>query len=256
MLRASIKNHNNNDMTSSADKLIASGYKQVVEIQGFVNGNAERETLFHFTLIGQHYPDYLILDVPPLYRWQDVLPALRNSDKLVMRTISAMGEVIVGYVDLVHATQFPDKLLFISYPQNLQTRALRKTPRMQIEVRAQLIEDGAPEPLLSGMLHDMSAQGFGFDCEGVLPCFEGQLLGRELDLRVQYSDDDYEVLAVRVKLVEERGPRKWRIGVECDLTDEQRVQLMQNLLLNSLSVLAVKDGQRSKRSFSDKALQL
>jgi len=61
---------------------------------------------------------------------------------------------------------------------------------------------------------------------------------------------------VRVKLVEERGPRQWRIGLECDLSDEQRVQLMQNLLLNSLSVLAVKDGKRSERSISDKALQL
>jgi hypothetical protein len=243
-------------MKSSADKLIASGYNQVVEIQGVTNDSAKSFTTFHFTLIGQHYHDYLILDVPTLYRWQDVLPALRNSDKLVMRTISANGEVIVGYVNIVHATQFPDKLLFISYPQNLQARALRKTPRMQIEVRAQLIETEAPEPLLNGMLHDMSAQGFGFDCEGVLPCFEGQLLGRELDLRIQYSDDECESLSVRVKLVEERGPRQWRIGLECDLSDEQRVQLMQNLLLNSLSVLALKDGKRSERSISDKALQL
>lgn len=242
-------------MKASADKLIASGYNQVVEIQTASTIDGHADATFHFTLIGQHYPDYLILDVSHVYRWQDVLPALRNSERLIMRTISANGEVIVGYVELVHATQFPDKLLFISYPRNLQTRVLRKTPRMNIEVRGQLLETHDADPLINGMLHDMSGQGFGFDCEGVLPCFEGQLLGNDLTLRIQYTDDESETRAVRIKAVEERGPKQWRIGLECQLSDEERAELMQKLLLNSLSVVAIKQGERSERSISDKTLQ-
>ena len=242
-------------MKSSADKLIASGYNQVVEIQSRTADDAQVPKTFHFTLIGQHYPDYLILEVSHLYRWQDVLPALRGSERLVMRTISANGEVIVGYVELVHATQFPDKLLFISYPKHCQSRALRKTPRMQIELRAQLVEDNAASPYISGMLHDMSAQGFGFDCEGILPCFEGQLLGLTLALRIQLSDDKVTSRPARIKSVEERWPKQWRIGLECDLNDDERVELMQQLLLNSLSVIAITDPQRSEGSISDKTLQ-
>lgn len=247
--------NNTYGMQTSKHKLIASGYNQVVELQCASQAGHDTNGRFHFTLIGQHYPDYLILEVSHLYRWQDLLPALRGSDQLVMRTISAQGEVIVGSVDLIHATQFPDKLLFVSYPKNSQTRALRKTPRMQIEVRGQLTLEGEKQPMTNGLLHDMAAHGFGFDCEGVLPCFEGQLLGKNAQLTIQLSDDEHETRAVRIKSVEEAGPKQWRIGLESVMNDDDRVDLMHRLLMNSIPVLQLKSSGRSEGSNSDKALQ-
>ncbi|RUO75222.1 PilZ domain-containing protein [Idiomarina seosinensis] len=243
-------------MSDHAHKLIDSGYNQIVELQkSGSDAQGAGQTSLHLTLIGQHYPDYLILELPCYYRWQDVLPELRASDKLIMRTISQQGEVIAGYVNLVHATQFPDKLLFVSYPQQMQSKPLRKTPRMAIDVSGQLMLGDEDGPMINGYLKDISANGFGFDCEGILPCIEAELIAQQPVLNIQFSDDEHESFAVKIRAVEKRGPKQWRIGLESDLTDEDRIELMHRLLLNSLPVIRLKQVQRSERSNSDNALQ-
>lgn len=248
-------------MDPAAHKLIASGYNQVVELQSsqpntpMQDGMTHRPVNFHLILVGQHYPDYLILELPHIYRWQDVLPELRRTDRLLMRTISAQGEVIAGYVNLIHATQFPDKLLFVSYPEHLESKPLRKQPRMQIDLRAQIQLNEPDAQLINGAVVDMSVQGFGFDFCGLLPCFEGQLIGQTVNLRLHYNDDDCEHLEARIRAVEERGPKLWRIGLEAEIAEDDRIDLMHRLLLNSRPITQMAEEQRSLRSIADNTLQ-
>ena len=105
---------------------------------------------------------------------------------------------------------------------------------MQIEVRGQLTLEGEKQPMTNGLLHDMAAHGFGFDCEGVLPCFEGQLLGKNAQLTIQLSDDEHETRAVRIKSVEEAGLR--RINLESAMNDDDLADLMHRLLMNSIPI--------------------
>lgn len=237
-------------MPDSAHKLINSGYKQVVELK-----SAAGDVCYHLTLIGQHYPEYLIVELPRQYAWQDVLPTLRNQHKLVMRTISQSGEIIAGQVNLVHATQFPNKLLFLSYPEQVESKPLRKAPRMTIDVAAQLQLQNATMSTINGQLRDMSVNGFGFNCEGLLPCFEGELLNQDLTLSIQFSDDKATNFVARVKSIDEGGPKQWKIGLECQIDEKDRSDLRQQLLLNSRPMVELQKIDQIEGSHTDKTLQ-
>lgn len=237
-------------MMNGADKLVDASYKQMVELY-----NSSTDESYHMVLVGQHYPDYLIVELPQQYAWQDVLPSLRGEQPLILRTISQHGEVIAGHVRVIHATHFPKKVLFISYPEQVEAKTLRKTPRMQVDVAATIQLADVDRPSISGRLRDMSGNGFGFDVAGVLPRLETHLIGQQAQVNILLSDDEHEHYAIRICSVEERRPQCWRLGLSFAIDEVDRSDLMQKLLLNSRPVMEIQTIDQIEGSQPDRTLQ-
>ena len=66
-------------------------FNHKVELSGTFAGEP---FVFSVTLLGQQYPQYLILGLGYQARWEKVLPAIKESENLRLKLISDEGEMI------------------------------------------------------------------------------------------------------------------------------------------------------------------
>lgn len=193
------------------------------------------------TLVGQQYPDYLILELSRQYRWQDILPQLKNTKNFVFTTVAASGEQVTGTVDLLSMTQFPQKLLFVSYPREANVQSLRTSPRIPVNCKAELQlhqaqTNGDP---LAGRVVDVSGQGLAFQYRGTQPVSLEANSEPQVSVSITEPDSEFALGLFHIKSLDVVGPGLWQFGLAFKNKPDNMQGLLGELLLASTEVKAL-----------------
>lgn len=241
-------------MQENSDVLANSGFRQSVEVRIKHNESYKR---LNMTLVGQQYPDYLILELSRQYCWQDTLPLLASDKTIGLKTVSPAGEQITGAVDILHITQYPQKLLFVSYPREADVQVLRSSPRVAVNCEAKLqlqLKDKLGDPL-SGNIVDISDKGIAFNYRGTLPVDKHEGAELSAEVKVKTSDETIIFHKLLTRSTKSVGPQLWQFGLSYTEKPGNLQDLVSKLLLESTPVRELFSNSDSGWEASDKTLQ-
>lgn len=241
-------------MHKDKEALANSGFRQLVEVQVKHADTYER---VYTTLVGQQYPDYLILKLAGQHSWQDTLPLLKAEKMLGFKTVSTTGERITGVVELLHLTQYPQRLLFVSYPRDTQIEPLRTSPRIPLSCAASLHVryDSVWGDPLSGQLSDLSNQGLAFHYRGALPVSLHDDEALRADVRVDVDGDVMTFGNLTLRRIECVGPERYEVGLVYNEKPENLPEVVNRLLLASAPVKALLNDNDLNEKRLDNTLQ-
>ncbi|PYE33787.1 PilZ domain-containing protein [Idiomarina fontislapidosi] len=239
------------NMLDTISHRIVPSFKQTVEITGTLAGEP---FAFSVTLLGQQYPQYLILGLGHQARWEQVLPAVKESESLRLKMVSDEGEMIAARVRLIHASHFPEKLLFVSYPEQGVVRPLRHSPRVLIDHPAQLQVEHM-FPFILGKIVDMGLGGFGFETHQQVPSITDELLERQVKLHLRQDEDTKFELDGRVRMFKEQRPNVWHIGIKCALNSQECEDIVHYLTARRDVIDRLIKNDHSSESYSNNTLQ-
>ncbi len=227
-------------------------FNQKVELSGTFAGEP---FVFSVTLLGQQYPQYLILGLGYQARWEKVLPAIKESENLRLKLISDEGEMIAAHVSLIHATHFPEKLLFMSYPEQGIARSLRQSPRVGIDYPAQL-QVANHFPYINGSIVDIGRGGMGFETTQQLPSMMSDLCDRDVKLHIGKDDQQRWSLSGRIRLLQEHRPNVWHVGIKCELSVAECEEVLYHLVSHQNAIDRLINNDQSNDSYSNNTLQV
>ncbi|XOV78442.1 MAG: PilZ domain-containing protein [Aestuariibacter sp.] len=122
---------------------------------------------FYTELVGFSYDQYLLLKAPNSSKYADIIPKLTTKTSFVIRTIfeNTNGDCVVFKSDLLGKISNPEAILIFSFPAEGVTRPLRKTPRVPMNVHADIIVNNPDRKTIriKGSLVDLSEHGCGFE---------------------------------------------------------------------------------------------
>lgn len=119
-------------------------------------------------LVGYELGKYLILKYPKVARASDYKDVLVEGNVVIVRYLleGDAGKCYAFRSTIKNIIQFPEKLIFISYPEILENRELRKQRRQVTHIPAAISllgKDGnATESKIKGIISDINAKGCGF----------------------------------------------------------------------------------------------
>lgn len=241
-------------MHKDKEALANSGFRQLVEVQVKHADTYER---VYATLVGQQYPDYLILKLAGQHSWQDTLPLLKAEKTLGFKTVSTLGERITGVVELLHLTQNPQRLLFVSYPRHTQIEPLRTSPRIPLSCAAslQVRQDSVWGEPLAGRLADLSGQGIAFHYRGTLPVSVHDNPAWHADVSVDTDGDVMTFRNLALRRIECVGPEQYEMGLVYSEKPENLPDVVNRLLLASAPVKALLNDSDLNEKRWDNTLQ-
>lgn len=241
-------------MQNGKGVLVNNRFRQPAQIT--LKSNDGYQTL-NITLVGQQYPDYLILELSRQYRWQDVLPQLKANRTFAFTTVAASGEQVTGTVDLLSMTQFPQKLLFVSYPREADVQSLRTSPRIPVSCSAELQlhhAQGNGNPL-AGSIVDVSGKGIGFQYRGTQPVSMEGNDELQASVTITESDNDFSLGLFHVRSLDIVGPGVWQFGLAFKNKPDDFQSLLGKLLMASSEVKALLSDNDIGFETSDNTLQ-
>ncbi|WP_448248155.1 flagellar brake domain-containing protein [Thalassotalea agariperforans] len=119
-------------------------------------------------LVGYELGKYLILKYPKVVRSSDYKDVLVEGNVIIVRYLleGSAGKCYAFRSTIKHIVQFPEKLIFIAYPETLENRELRRQRRQVTHIPASislLAKDGnTTESKIKGIISDINAKGCGF----------------------------------------------------------------------------------------------
>lgn len=124
----------------------------------------KEDDYFNTALVGVKHGMYLILEMPSLHRFSKLRDHLRVGQPLIIRTIceKTTGECLGFHSQVIGVSRIPYEVLFISWPQQMEVRALRTEKRRHTEIAAVMSKQGNSESL-PGTITDLSAGGCCFE---------------------------------------------------------------------------------------------
>lgn len=241
-------------MHSGKGVLANNRFRQPAQIT--LKSNDGYQTL-NITLVGQQYPDYLILELSRQYRWQDILPQLKANKTFAFTTVAASGEQVTGTVDLLSMAQFPQKLLFVSYPREANIQSLRASPRIPVNCNAELqLHHGYGKGnRLAGTIVDVSGKGVGFQYKGTQPACIDDTDDLLASVTVMSSESDFSLGPMHVKSLDVAGPEVWQFGLAFKNKPDDLQNLLGRLLMASSEVKALLSDNDIGFETSDNTLQ-
>lgn len=120
------------------------------------------------TLVGYELGKYLILKYPKVARSSDYKDVLIEGNVMIVRYLveGQKGACYAFQATIKHIVQFPEKLIFITYPDKLENRELRTQRRQVTHIPATISlpntngED--TEAKIRGVISDINTKGCGF----------------------------------------------------------------------------------------------
>lgn len=118
-------------------------------------------------LIGYELGKYIILKYPKSANTSEYKDVLIEGNVLIVRYLMEgnKGECFAFRSSIKTITQYPEKLLFIEYPKNIENRQLRLQQRTSIHIPATIMLEGSADSKgtqINGIIGDISAKGCGF----------------------------------------------------------------------------------------------
>lgn len=127
-------------------------------------------------LVGYEIGKYIILKYPKTARANELSSVLIEGNMVIVRYLleGASGKCYAFRASIKHIVQFPEKLIYLTYPEHLENRELRKQRRQITHIPASIslfndneFHENSPEHIhkgsaLKGVVVDINAKGCGF----------------------------------------------------------------------------------------------
>lgn len=192
-------------------------------------------------LVGQRRPEYLIVEISKKHNWTEVQDWFNDAATVIIRGVLDQGEVVAGAAGFLNAITRPQRMVYLTYPQRFETRTLRLTPRIEVELDAVIraapklpspFGEGSSLTELKGTIVDISRSGMGFETEAREELNIEKLNGTVIEVEV--FDEGQSLLKV---LAEIRGAKAHEnlilMGLLVDREEKQFVSSLDTLVLHS-----------------------
>lgn len=123
---------------------------------------------FKLTLIGYDVGKYLILKYPAQSGKNDYIDVLTEGNGAIVRYIieDERGECVAFSTTILAISFRPERLVYLAYPKNVESRQLRETNRLRTHIPAKISlnknYNTESENLLHGLIIDISPSGCRF----------------------------------------------------------------------------------------------
>lgn len=172
------------------------------------------------SLIGYELGKYIILKYPKGASAKEYNDVLIEGNVLIVRYLMEgnKGECFAFRSTIKTMTQYPEKLLFIDYPKQIESRQLRLQQRTSIHLPAiiRLEDDTGNKPTqINGIIGDISAKGCGFTFKtkstsakvnkrNVFVCLQSPIDGEvKISARVCNSRNDNGTVSVGIQFIDQ-----------------------------------------------------
>ncbi|HEA19021.1 MAG: flagellar brake protein [Pseudoalteromonas prydzensis] len=200
---------------------------KIIDIQ-FTNPLTVR---FKLTLIGYEAGKYLILKYPPQAKNNQYSDVLKEGNGAIVRYIveGERGECVAFSTTILAIAFRPEKLIYLAYPKQIESRQLREVNRLQTHIPAKISinkdQHYDSENLLQGIIIDISATG----CRFTVHVNSGFLALKKRQVFVHLLspiDNESVVISAHIRNNQMQGNRL-NVGIEFAESEQQK---MHNLL--------------------------
>ncbi|MGB6142435.1 MULTISPECIES: flagellar brake protein [Pseudoalteromonas] len=200
---------------------------KLIDIQ-FTNPLSVR---FKLSLVGYEAGKYLILKYPVQAKKSQYADVLKEGNGAIVRYIveGERGECVAFSTTILAISFRPEKLLYLAYPKNIESRQLREVSRLQTHIPAKISINKShsygSENLLQGLIIDISPTG----CRFTVHVNSGFLALKKRPVFVHVLspiDNSAVVISAHVRNNQMQGDRL-SVGIEFAAHEQQK---MQNLL--------------------------
>lgn len=200
---------------------------KIIDIQ-FTNPLTVR---FKLTLIGYEAGKYLILKYPPKAKNSQYSDVLKEGNGAIVRYIveGERGECVAFSTTILAIAVRPEKLIYLAYPKQIESRQLREVNRLQTHIPAKISinkdQNYDSENLLQGIIIDISTTG----CRFTVHVNSGFLALKKRQVFVHLLspiDNESVVISAHIRNNQMQGNRL-NVGIEFAESEQQK---MHNLL--------------------------
>jgi len=170
-------------------------------------------------LIGYELGKYIILKYPKSANTSEYKDVLIDGNVLIVRYLMEgnKGECFAFRSSIKTITQYPEKLLFIEYPDKIENRQLRLQQRTSIHLPAVIMLEGSGDSKsthINGIIGDISAKGCGFTFKtksatakvkkrDIFVCLQSPIDGEvQIPARVCNSRNDNGIVTVGIQFID------------------------------------------------------
>lgn len=192
-------------------------------------------------LVGLRQPEYLVVEIPRKYDWLEVQDWFNDVATVIIRGVLENGQVIAAATGFLSAVARPQRMVFLAYPQRIETRGLRKAPRVDVELDAVIRpKDTFHSPLatelgtlqLAGTITDVSRGGMGFEIETPKEIDAYELNGTVIEIQVLDEGRNLLKTEAEVRGVKINGSTT-QMGLLVNRQDVKYLESLDSLILHS-----------------------
>ena len=172
------------------------------------------------TLVGYELGKYILLKYPKVMSTSQYSDVLVEGNVMIVRYLMEgnKGECFAFRSTIKNISTYPEKLLFLEYPKNIENRQLRMQQRTSIHIPAAIMiekDDTNAEMKINGAISDISLKGCGFTFKSkssttnvnkrkVFVCMQSPS-GAEMKIAAQVcnSRNDQGIVNVGIQFIEE-----------------------------------------------------
>lgn len=202
--------------------------------------------------VGHREGEYLVMDLPRKYAWIDLQDWLYNATSVVVRGVRAGGQVFAAESRVLGMVAKPFRQLYLSVPDKFEERSLRKVPRIEVDIDANLgFAKELPKPegilpsfqSLRGRVTDLSRTGIAFESAESLPFKADLFVNRLVDL--QLFDDGESIVTVmgEAKSCRISDGNLLTFGVAVERRNQEYADALGRLILASRHIKSVIKGE-------------
>ena len=170
-------------------------------------------------LIGYELGKYIVLKYPKSANTSEYKDVLIEGNVLIIRYLMEgnKGECFAFRSSIKNITQYPEKLIFIEYPNKIENRQLRLQQRTSIHLPAIIMLESTGDDKktqINGIIGDISAKGCGFTFKtksastkvnkrDIFVCLRSPINGEvQIPARVCNSRNDNGVVNVGIQFID------------------------------------------------------
>jgi len=187
-------------------------------------------------LVGFEVGSYIILKHPDPVGDNSHRDVITEGNVAIVRYIleGDKGECCAFKATIKHVSQFPERFIFLQYPQEIQNRNLRLHQRVSVHIPAEITmkcENAAqPGMLINGIVADISQRGCGF-------IFRAQNLTvnvKKRDIFIVIKSGEGEPMRIPARVCNSRNEEgKVSVGIQFVDAQEQVKTLLEQLFITT-----------------------
>ncbi|MBB1268849.1 PilZ domain-containing protein [Shewanella sp. SR44-3] len=185
-------------------------------------------------LVGYDVGNYIILKHPAPMQMSNYSDVLVEGNVVVVRYLleGQQGECYAFKASIRNITKFPEKLIFLSYPQQIENRQLRTHQRFITHLPATIFpkeeQSDKVTPQLKGIISDISSKGCGF----VFKSNNSKLKVNQKEIFVTIRTATDGDITIPARVCNSRfDDGKINVGIQFNEDDEQIKVLLEQLFI-------------------------
>ena len=176
------------------------------------------------TLVGYELGKYLVLKWPKSANKNDYNDVLVEGNGMIIRYLleGNSGKCYAFRTSITSIIQYPERLIFVGYPETLENRELRNQKRKETHIPASIsmgVEgENTKVNKISGIINDVNIKGCGFSFKAS----NDKVKVNNRDITVWFNSLNNEVKKVSAKVCNSRND-KGLVSVGIQFCDDEKV---------------------------------